>query len=306
MHRIDTPNKAVDLFGAGKPGWRDGNKAAGINPTEFNAAMMNTIQEEIAGIIEFAGLALDSANNAQMLLAIEKLIEARSGNYALDTGVANAYVIALSPAIAAYAGNFSGSFKAVNANTGASTLNAGGGVVNLVNDAGGALAAVDIAANSIVSYNYIAADNKFYVTSIVQSQADARYLQLSNVATSASDPTYADNSTKGASTGWVRGAMSAIATAAGFAASFTGNGYIKLPSWLGSFMIQWGGATCSGGTVAVTYPIAFPTSLFAYGYFNNSTSSSGTTTSATGGSLTGFNAASSYVSMSGYWIALGK
>jgi hypothetical protein len=170
MHRIDTPNRAVDLFGVGKPGWRDGNKAVGINPTELNAAFQNTIQEELAAIAETAGLTLDPANNGQILLAIEKLIEARSGNYALDTGLANAYVVALSPAIAAYAGNFSGSFKAVNANTGASTLNAGGGVIALVNDVGGVLVAGDIPAGSIVSYNFIAADNKAYITSIVQSQ----------------------------------------------------------------------------------------------------------------------------------------
>lgn len=45
----------------------------------------------------------------------------------------------------------------------------------------------------------------------------------------------------------------------GFALSATTNGYIKLPSWLGGFTIQWGSAT-TGGTV--TFPTEF-TTLFA-------------------------------------------
>lgn len=178
MHRIDTPNKATNLFGAGKHGWRDGNKVAGINATEFNAAFQNTTQEELAAIVEAAGLALDPANNGQVLLSIQKMIEARAGNFVLDTGVANAYVIALSPAIAAYTGNFMGSFAALNTNTGACTLNSGGGVVALVNDVGGALVAGDIPAGAIVSFLYEAADNRCYITSLVQSQGDARYAAI--------------------------------------------------------------------------------------------------------------------------------
>lgn len=72
--------------------------------------------------------------------------------------------------------------------------------------------------------------------------------------TVANDPTYADNSIKAASTGWVRGAMSAIATAAGFAVSLGASGYVKLPSWLGGIILQWGAGV--GGT-QVTLPVAF-------------------------------------------------
>lgn len=181
MHRIDTPNRALNLWGAGKDGWRDGNKAAGINPTEFNAAMMNTLQEEFAGLVEFTGQTLDPNNNAQVLLAIEKLIEARSGNYALDTGVANAYVVALNPAITAYGDGMTVRVKAVNANNGASTLNAGVGAVALNNDVGGALAGSDVLANDVFEATYIAASNEFRITSMVRSQGDARYAQLGQI-----------------------------------------------------------------------------------------------------------------------------
>lgn len=68
-----------------------------------------------------------------------------------------------------------------------------------------------------------------------------------------------DNSTKAATTGWVRSAMGNIAAAAGFAASLTANGFIKFPSWLGGLIIQWGtvAVVATTGTL-VTFPIAFP------------------------------------------------
>lgn len=174
MFRIDTPNKAVDLFGAGKHGFRDGDKVNGINATELSAAQQNALQEELAAIIEASGGTLNKANNAQVLEAIKRLIDAQSGNYALDTGVANAYVVALDPAITAYADGMTVRVKVVNANTGAATLNAGAGAVPLVNDVGGALAYGDVPAGGIFTAIYIASAGKFYINSIVQSQSDAR------------------------------------------------------------------------------------------------------------------------------------
>lgn len=78
MFRIDTPNKAVDLFGAGKHGFRDGDKAAGINATELSAAQQNALQEELAAIIEATSGTLNKANNAQVLAAIQSLITNRN------------------------------------------------------------------------------------------------------------------------------------------------------------------------------------------------------------------------------------
>lgn len=82
------------------------------------------------------------------------------------------------------------------------------------------------------------------------------------VVTAVSDPTFVDNSGSAASTSWVRGAMSAIAIAAGFAASFTANGYVKFPSWLGGLVIQWGSGDAGSAGPTITFPIAFPTACF--------------------------------------------
>ena len=49
----------------------------------------------------------------------------------------------------------------------------------------------------------------------------------------------------------------------GYAASFTTNGYIKLPSWLGGLIFNWGTAvTPVGGAVAVPMNLNFPTACY--------------------------------------------
>ena len=79
MQRINTTNKATDLFGAGKHGYRAGNPAIGQSATELSFDVMNALQEEISGVIEGSGSALNAASNAQLLAAIQKLAEGRIG-----------------------------------------------------------------------------------------------------------------------------------------------------------------------------------------------------------------------------------
>lgn len=243
MFRINTANKEPNLFGLNKDGFRAGNPSSGQQATELSAAFMNSLQEEVAAVIEGAGFALNTANSAQMLAAIHALIEARAGDYSLDTGAANAYVIALNPAITAYAGNLSGSFKVANTNTGASTLNAGGGAVALVNDAGAALAPGDLVAGTIVAYQYSLADNKFYITVGVASQLDARYAALAGLLTQAFSA--ADGATG-----------KQVVNISQFAASLAANGYQKLPS---GYILQAGALVSSAvGDVSIAFPTTFP------------------------------------------------
>lgn len=74
MQRIDTASKAVDLFGFGKHGYKDGDRALGIAPTDFNAASFNAIQEEIANAIEYYGTTLDPGDLHQLSLALRKSV----------------------------------------------------------------------------------------------------------------------------------------------------------------------------------------------------------------------------------------
>lgn len=73
MRRIDTPTAAQDLFGPGKHGFRDGNPAVAVLATRLNAAHFNAIQEEIAGVVEGSGAALNPADNGQLFTAIKSL-----------------------------------------------------------------------------------------------------------------------------------------------------------------------------------------------------------------------------------------
>lgn len=73
MKRIDTATKAVDLFGAGKHGFKDGNLGLGVLPTDFDASICNNLQEEPANLVELAGIALDGNVRTQVTQAIKRL-----------------------------------------------------------------------------------------------------------------------------------------------------------------------------------------------------------------------------------------
>ena len=73
MRRIDTLNKATDLFGSGKHGWKNGIPGTGDRPTEGKAEWFNSLQEEVAATVEATGQALNAASNVQLLAAIREL-----------------------------------------------------------------------------------------------------------------------------------------------------------------------------------------------------------------------------------------
>lgn len=78
-----------------------------------------------------------------------------SYTYVADSGAVNAYVTTLAPVPSALVAGFEVNFKAVNANTGASTLNVNGlGAVNILKNGVAALIANDIKAGQLVSVVY--------------------------------------------------------------------------------------------------------------------------------------------------------
>ena len=90
------------------------------------------------------------ASNARTNYADTASVQDGSFNYVVDTGAADAYVMTLSPAITAYATGAHYVFKAVNASTGASTLNISSiGVKTILKHNDQAIEAGDIEAGSI-------------------------------------------------------------------------------------------------------------------------------------------------------------
>src|SRR5579872_1519546 len=87
---------------------------------------------------------------------------------ASDTGSANAYAIALNPAITAYTDGMLVAFRAANANTGASTLAVNGLTAKSIKKAYNvALAGNDILANQIVLLQYDSTQGVFQMQSMV-------------------------------------------------------------------------------------------------------------------------------------------
>jgi len=152
---------------------------------------------------------------------------------AVDTGAANAYVVALSPAVAALANGMEISFTPANSNTGASTITVNGlAAVPIVGGALSALQGGEIVASGRVKLKYNSTISSFVIISTTGALQTA-------------DATKTKHAT----------------TLNQFGAVLSQNGYQKLPSGL---ILQWQLVShTTAGTQQFTYPIAFPnTSLF--------------------------------------------
>lgn len=125
-----------------------------------------------------------------------------------------------------------------------------------------------------------------------------------NDVTATNTPGTSDNSKKVATTEWCF---------AGFAISKTANGYIKLPTWLGGIILQWGqvASIAGNGNVTVTYPLVFPTACLAVvatAGANNIGQVALSGVNATTSNATGFiayNTSASIATQPGLYIAIG-
>ena len=126
--------------------------------------------------------------------------------------------------------------------------------------------------------------------------------------TAVSDPTFADNSSKAASTSWVKSLLINLAQW-----SYTQNGYMKFPVWLGGgLIIQWGitSTVPINGTLNVVFPITFPNVAFiclAGGTLNtiSTTQMQQTAMNVYALSQSGFSVANDDLAMTARWFALG-
>lgn len=250
MLRITTPNKAPDLHGAGKDGFKDGNLVGGIKATEFNAQFSNGVQEEILSLIEAAGTAPAAANN-QALRAVCSLAGANT----------TTITAALSP-------------FALNADHAGLVLidaSAGNVVVNLPR--------ANLLANLSVQYEFVRTDAAGTVVIINRAAGDlidgspSMFLtgQLASrslrndgaffwaavgvaLATAAEAQAWSNNSK-------VITPLQLAQASMGANQSLTPVGYQRLP---GGLILQWGSFTQgSSGPTPIVYPISFPTAVLS-------------------------------------------
>ncbi|WP_233611444.1 gp53-like domain-containing protein [Citrobacter sp. FDAARGOS_156] len=82
MHRIDTPTAQKDKFGAEKNGFTRGNPQTGTPATDLDDDYCDSIQEELAGIVEASGVALDKSKRDQVLTALKAMLLSRAHPFA--------------------------------------------------------------------------------------------------------------------------------------------------------------------------------------------------------------------------------
>lgn len=121
MKRISTATRVVDKFGAGKDGYTDGDVIGGVPATDLEAALFDNLQEELANIVEGAGIVLDGAVRTQVFQAVKRLF---GGNVTTVNAANSPLVLTADHAglilMDATAGNISATLPAVSALTGSS------------------------------------------------------------------------------------------------------------------------------------------------------------------------------------------
>lgn len=86
MRRINTLNKDADAFGPGKHGWKNGVPGTVNRPTEGQAEWFNALQEEVAAVVEGAGMPLDPDDSGQMNKALRQVFRQRDLALVTDYG----------------------------------------------------------------------------------------------------------------------------------------------------------------------------------------------------------------------------
>lgn len=179
MFRIDVPTANAILSApaaVGTPGYfNNGNPALLIPSTVVDMDWLNSVQEELVAIATALGGALSKTTRNQCLTAIQAMIQQQTGNYAVDTGAADVYVGAYTPAITAYVDGMILRLFVANTNlTTTPTFNAGTpGAKAILRDDGTAIVAGDLPANSYAAFEYRAATTKWYLLSVTQNVAAA-------------------------------------------------------------------------------------------------------------------------------------
>jgi hypothetical protein len=169
MDRLIAPNTVVAAQAdtapaSGTPGYAtDGNPATSVPATQWPAYQYNAIQEELIAILAAAGITPNRTNNAQVVAAIQTILQRGQSNYAVDSNTGgNNISIALHPPVTAYTDGMVILFEAMGAtNTGAVVINAGSGTSIPLIGASGALQGGEIVNGGKYAAIYDSASNSF-------------------------------------------------------------------------------------------------------------------------------------------------
>ena len=96
MQRVSGANYLANGAGAGKNAYQDYNAATGQPGTTPNAAALTAMQEEIASLIEWGGLALNPADNTQLRQAIVAYIASQTATLETSAAATTALATAVS------------------------------------------------------------------------------------------------------------------------------------------------------------------------------------------------------------------
>jgi hypothetical protein len=180
----------------------------------------------------------DDGTTANLLTNLMTSLTA--ANYGVNVGSGNTYQVTLTPATQVLDGTVI-RFRAVNTNTGASTFSVNGSPSHAI---------YGMDQNSLTGGEINGAGTAV----VIWNSAASVWILLGCSAGYGKSvtPGGADNSTKIATTAFVQGLIPG--------SSVGGTGYIKFGNGL---IIQWGRVTNSTGSTAVSYPITFPSAVFA-------------------------------------------
>lgn len=252
MHRIDTPSAQKDKFGVGKNGFTRGNPQTGTAATKLDNDYFDSIQEEICGVIEGAGIALDKTKRTQLAESINKLI---GNSKAPAASMTVAGIVQLNSAVNSTAENQAATPKAVKmaydlANTANTTANKAKSTAET--DASTTVKG-RVQLNSAVNST---AENQAATPKAVITAYD-----LANGRLPLTGGTVTGNTNF---TGKLQQAGNDVITATSIKSLFenklTDSGYQKLPNGL---IIQWGNVLRnknSPSNYSITFPISYPNS----------------------------------------------
>lgn len=126
MYQIDNSTVASSIppsTTAGIAGFfTDGDPVLNVPATVLPAEFMNMLMLELLNVLSAAGVTPSKTNFTQLTLAINQLTRGGGGAYGLDSGSANIYAVAFTPAVAVATDGMVLRFRAKTANTGACTF----------------------------------------------------------------------------------------------------------------------------------------------------------------------------------------